>query len=857
MSWAKTLFGRIKSRGTPTEVSGGVNFKGGLVAVNNPATGDLDIDVGEDAALLMPIGANTALGSIAGGMPVETDPDAFLFQKGAVSRLGAAPYATAALLRAVTPEAGRVAETVDAVTAGDGGGGQWEAFAGSPGTWTHNGIDTLVPASGTGSDGSRAWLRKNYEFLTPEMAGCAGDGSTDDQVNFLAVCARAVASSKPVRVTKLHALSTALILTSAHNGLTLEGSDPANVGFVSTGTSKDVVHISGATGITVRGLRIEGNETTVGSTGFAGADGHGISFTQSYDISIDHCAFYNIAAPGTFDEGDGATFGAIAGHRSSKIRISACYIDSSCVGRYVDGHTGNDFFLSYGVHDTVVTQCISESAMNQGGYYSAVSYVATDSDPDTDEDVESDMIRHVFSDNIMRRSDEGCRSGVLAGYSSRCVMTITGNIFEGFIWCGVYNNTATNEEELTGANVISSNIVRYCGGANDTLSAGILSGGNRGGVISSNHVFWAGYKRDGTERGEPSHSIKVQRSRGLTVIGNSCYRATGHGLHVAPGEGSNGIGRADLAITGNTFTGGKLSGTYFLGGWDDAESMTNIRYTGNTIHAMDDGAHGIWVNHTGEASLSTKSIDIASCSLRSSAAAPGTGIYYRSAHDSHATISDCRIAAFDYGFHHYGALTSRVTPKNLWVHHLRVENCARAISGYSATVPFYVFDCVFSGSTVADLANGAVMAQIIGRSPVTLEVSLVNEFATATPTVGEHHVGDRWTNTAPAVGGKRGGVCVTAGTPGTWVDEYLPYTGSTTVDVTSIADQASFASSGVTITGVALGDFVDVSCSVDLQGLVLRGHVSAANTVNFTLSNQTGAPVDLVSATYKFRVWRA
>lgn len=853
--WVTALLGKLYVSGIEQPLRGGLEIAGDLALTPSARGYQLDVKPGRT---LREQDSNLVVGtSGAAGLPTPIDPETITHTRGAHTRQGVVPFATTSDLRAVTPVAGRVAETVDAVTAGDGGGGQWEAFAGSPGSWVHNGIDTLVPSSGTGSDGSRAWVRKNYEFLTPEMAGCAGDGSTDDRVNFLAVCARAVANNKPVRVTKIHALSTALILTSAHNGLTLEGSDPANAGFVSTGTSKDVVHISGATGVTIKGMRIEGNGTTVGGTAFAGADGHGISFVNAQDLTVAHCAFSNIANPDA-----GSTFGTVAGRQSSKIRITNCYFDPSCVGQTQveegePGATGCTFFMSYGVHDTIVTGCIDESQMDISGYYSAVTYVATDSDPLTDEDVGSDLIRHVFSNNIVRRTDDGCRTGLLCGYSGRCVMVASGNIFEGFEWNGVYGSEHVDTEELTAGNVVTSNIIRYCGGSNESLSAGVLMGGTQGGVIANNHILWQGYRRDGTERGEAVHSIKLHATRGMTVSGNSCWMATGYNLYIGPGEGGNGIREADIAITGNAFVGGKIANTYILGGWDDPESIKNIRYTGNTHHAIADGAHGLWLNFAGEATQPYKSLDVSSCSFRSSAASPGSGIHLRTSSDIKATFADCRISSFSYGLRHYGGITGRNTPHNVWVHHLRVEDCGRGISGYTASIPFYVFDCVITGSSIANLANGATMAQLLGPSPVSADLSLVNEFVTVTPANGDHYVGDRWTNTAPVAGGKTGGVCVTAGNPGTYVDEYLPLTGSAVVDVTSIADQATYTSSGVTITGVALGDFVDVSCSVDLQGLVLRGHVSATNTVIFTLSNQTGAPVDLSSATYKFRVWRA
>lgn len=76
-------------------------------------------------------------------------------------------------------------------------------------------------------------------------------------------------------------------------------------------------------------------------------------------------------------------------------------------------------------------------------------------------------------------------------------------------------------------------------------------------------------------------------------------------------------------------------------------------------------------------------------------------------------------------------------------------------------------------------------------------------------------------------------------------------TGSAVYDAASLIDGAG-ATSTITVTGAALGDYVvAVSCSVDLQGILLTGYVSAADTVSFRLQNETTGTIDLASATYR------
>lgn len=82
-------------------------------------------------------------------------------------------------------------------------------------------------------------------------------------------------------------------------------------------------------------------------------------------------------------------------------------------------------------------------------------------------------------------------------------------------------------------------------------------------------------------------------------------------------------------------------------------------------------------------------------------------------------------------------------------------------------------------------------------------------------------------------------------------------TGSKTHDFANLVDGAR-DSTTVTVTGAAFGDYVvGVSVSVDAAGGVLSGYVSAANTVTVDLLNETGAALDLASATLRVLVRKA
>lgn len=77
--------------------------------------------------------------------------------------------------------------------------------------------------------------------------------------------------------------------------------------------------------------------------------------------------------------------------------------------------------------------------------------------------------------------------------------------------------------------------------------------------------------------------------------------------------------------------------------------------------------------------------------------------------------------------------------------------------------------------------------------------------------------------------------------------------GSATWNASSIAD-GDMESKDVTVTGAAIGDFVEASMGVDVVDLGISAQVTAADTVTVTLLNNTGGAVDLASTTVRVRV---
>jgi len=69
-----------------------------------------------------------------------------------------------------------------------------------------------------------------------------------------------------------------------------------------------------------------------------------------------------------------------------------------------------------------------------------------------------------------------------------------------------------------------------------------------------------------------------------------------------------------------------------------------------------------------------------------------------------------------------------------------------------------------------------------------------------------------------------------------------------------LVDGAGETTTGITVTGAALGDFVLVSFDNDLAGITLTGWVSAANTVKARFQNESGGSVNLDAGNLYFTV---
>jgi hypothetical protein len=79
--------------------------------------------------------------------------------------------------------------------------------------------------------------------------------------------------------------------------------------------------------------------------------------------------------------------------------------------------------------------------------------------------------------------------------------------------------------------------------------------------------------------------------------------------------------------------------------------------------------------------------------------------------------------------------------------------------------------------------------------------------------------------------------------------------GSATFNPSNLVDGAGETTT-VTVTGAALGDYAEVSFSLDVEGITVTAWVSAADTVSVRLQNESGGTLDLGSGTLRARVFK-
>lgn len=140
------------------------------------------------------------------------------------------------------------------------------------------------------------------------------------------------------------------------------------------------------------------------------------------------------------------------------------------------------------------------------------------------------------------------------------------------------------------------------------------------------------------------------------------------------------------------------------------------------------------------------------------------------------------------------------------------------------------------------------------RTWVDYELEPDRFLATQAPTFGVYYGGLEISNAAAVAGEASGWILPTGGAPGTWQSKgELPLHDSGSWDPPNLVDGAG-ASNAFTVTGAAVGDFVQVAPPYDLQEILMSASVTAADTVEVRLQNETGGAINLASGSWSFLV---
>lgn len=553
--------------------------------------------------------------------------------------------------------------------------------------------------------------------------GAIGDGSTDDTAAIAAAITAAGVGGKVCFPKGTYAISAALVPLA---GQTFCG-DGRDSKIEQTAATTDIFNCA-VSGVTWHDLHLVGNGDLAKGIDLDGSSGSPIEL-----FTIERCWFSAIGAAAT-------AACCINGDYASKIRVAGCFFLSDC-----ESGTGADIALNNRCTDVIVEGNHSVSKMDSFASFSAVSTLDTD------------LVRHTVTGNIVNRTNEAARSAVIATYDSHAAhVAITGNVFEGFVWNGVYiqgaNADATALE--SGGITVSNNIIRWCGGESAGISAGIYVAGTAGATVTGNLVYGTGTTPAGVDRTEDVSGIKVfQNSKAITVSGNSITAATAYGISVN-GSGTQNI--SGVAIVGNAIKACDLGSVHIN---VSAVDIHGVVISGNTMTSTVD-ANGIRCATTASGTITDIRIDnnFIECT-NGSPTFDGIGF----TDDCTGEVVGNTIIGFDIGVVCVGA-SARFFPDKVRLESNRIKDCAYGIS-VTGGLHQIAFGTIFE-SVTTELNTGVYAGRMLGTD--ASGVTLVEVISSAAPASGAWAAGDSFRDVTPSASGWIGGVCVTAGSPGTW-----------------------------------------------------------------------------------------
>lgn len=322
----------------------------------------------------------------------------------------------------------------------------------------------------------------------------------------------------------------------------------------------------------------------------------------------------------------------------------------------------------------------------------------------------------------------------------------------------------------------------------------------------------------GNSLNDESAGISFAGVIGGTITGNAVYNTRGKGINVQ-----------SITDAGRTAVGGRIS------------------VTGNSIY------------NTGVAASSTNKsgMTIGNCKA---VTVSGNTIFQTGSHGLLLVGSHVNIHIADNTIIDTGSTGMYIAPSeqtgdflNLWDDALLDDGTTLAyVFGHMYTIRNNVIDRagttgIFLNATAARLIDKATIRDnVITRSNTTaaavygINLTYVDQAEVA---------GNVIKNPASALSGNY----LISNCTNTYRSSDLELRTTFTWNPGNLVDGAGETSAAVTVTGAAFGDMVLVAAPYDLQGITCTGYVSAADTAQVRLQNETGGAIDLANGTW--HVW--
>jgi len=602
--------------------------------------------------------------------------------------------------------------------------------------------------------------------------GCVGNGTTNDQAQM----AKAFATGKTVEIPdgSTYRITTGVSMVAgqkfyANNGGKILYDPPAT--YASAVTAHDNCIIEGVTFVGASAPRTgSGFIRTGAAIGASGKD----------NVSVANCTFDSFI----FD----TTNASIVGIENAKgIKVTGCFFTPS-------NYWGTAISIAYRVADAIVTNNHIYGNVDVGVGIAAVGgEVLGDS-------LVSNFSHHIITDNVIVANDGNtgsiCREGIGVHYNGGLsYAVITGNIITNCTRHGIYMRGSNDLVAETGPNIVTGNIIRFCGGVGTfssdySVNSAIKAECSLPSIISDNVIEDCGYDIDGTPRTYNTCGIEVARvARNLSVIGNKISRTKGAGIMIQPTVTANPAFNLDMiTVHDNTVIDATIVG--ILVGTNASPTVVQIgsfSICGNDVTLMASTLYGIGV--ASKTSTDPMNGRISGNMINGSGVADGrTGIAIDivkvNCTATENTVKDClhgigvgNVSGISYVL---GYVPHRYVGENIWIDNNLFVGCTNAykFDGLSATLMSFVGVSNRYENTTNTVFGSANWGRPAAARRLGVNSSGAEQFEfnfDAAPTGSAYIVGDRIKLRAPTATGATELVCTTAGTPGTWTpDRVVP-----------------------------------------------------------------------------------